>query len=79
MDLLLTYSYRFSHMDLLLETTPEHPHKVKAPPDVRRFPSTCITIPKDSYEQEMLKCLYILIGLRMWTSSSRRLPSTLTE
>ena len=35
------HSYRFAHIDLFLETTPEHPHKEKAP-----VAGLCATIPK---------------------------------
>ena len=46
---------------------------------MRRSPSTCMTILKNSWDQECLNSRFIPIGLHILTSSSRRLPSTLTK
>ena len=68
-------------MKLLLDTTPEHPHKVNVLVAAR-----CATIAEHLQDDaeglltaRRVKCLHIPIGFRMWTSDSRRLPSTLTK
>ena len=69
----------FSHVDLFLETTHEHPQKIRPvwPAHVRRLPKTCFTIPKDSWEQYSVNSLYIPLGLRPWLPPDvRRFRST---